>query len=121
LTAQTLSRELRYLSAPVSIDDYGIIDVEDHAPMTPVAVRKTAEQIDLLRQVLACELIVSAQALELRKPDEIAPVAQALFETLRGAIAPLEEDRSTTEDIEIVSDMIRSGMFLDAVRAALPV
>lgn len=120
LTAQTLSRELRYLSAPVSTDDTGLIDVEDHVPMTPVAVRKAAEQIDILRQVLACELIVSAQALELRAPARIAPVAQALFEAVRGAVAPLEEDRSTTEDIEIVSNMIRGGAFWDAVRAAPP-
>jgi histidine ammonia-lyase len=120
LTAQTLSRELRYLSSPVSVDDIGLIDVEDHAPMTPVAVRKTAEQIDILRQVLACELIVSAQAFELRKPDGVAPVAQAVFEVVRGAVAPLGDDRSTTEDIETVTDMIRSGRFSAAVRAALP-
>jgi histidine ammonia-lyase len=120
LVAQTLSKELRYLASPVSIDDHGVMDVEDHSPMTPVAVRRTAEQIELLRQVLACELIVSAQALELRAPARVAPVAQALFQLVRGAVAPLEDDRSTTEDIETVTAMIGKGLFLKAVREALP-
>jgi histidine ammonia-lyase len=119
LTASTLSRELRYLSAPVSNDDSGLIDVEDHVPMTPVAVRKAAEQIDIFRQILACELIVSAQALELRQPAGVAPVAQALFQAVRGAVAPLEDDRSTTQDIEIVSEMIRAGVFLGAARGSM--
>lgn len=118
LTAQTLSKELRYLSAPVSNDDAGMIDVEDHVPMTPVAVRKTAEQIDLWRQVVACELIVSAQALELRGPEQVAPVPQALFDVVRAAVAPLDEDRSTTEDIETVSAMVREGRFSAAITSA---
>jgi histidine ammonia-lyase len=119
MTAQTLSRELRYLSSPVSTDDIGMIDVEDHAPMTPVAVRKAAEQLDIFRQILACELIVSAQALELRKPERVAPVARALFEVVRAVIAPLDGDRSTTEDIEVMSNIVRGGTALDAVRTAL--
>ncbi len=87
--------------------------------MTPVAVRKTAEQLDLFRQLLACELIVSTQALELRRPPRVAPVAKALFDTVRGAVAATAEDRSTTEDIEVVTNLIRGGICSAAVRAAL--
>jgi histidine ammonia-lyase len=118
LTAQTLSRELRYLAMPVSTDDYGLMSVEDHVPMTPVAVRKTAEQLDFLRQILACELIVAAQALALREPSGVAPIPKALFDIVRGAVAPLGEDRSTTEDIAIVSALVRSGAFARAVGGA---
>lgn len=118
LTAQTLVRELRYLAAPVSNDDGGTIGVEDHAPMTPVAVRRASEQVDIFRQVLACELMVASQALEMRKLAQVAPVALALFDAVRSIVPPLDDDRTTTHEIERVADMIRSGEMLRCVRSA---
>jgi histidine ammonia-lyase len=120
MTAHTLSREVRYFSAPVSNDDNTFDAVEDQAPFTPVTVRRAVQQIDYLRQVLACELIVSAQALEMRRPDRVAPVAAALHGLVRSAVAPLDDDRGTAEDIEKVSDLLREGKTLAAVRHAFP-
>lgn len=109
LTAGTLAREMRYLANPVSNDDTGGFDVEDHAPMTPVAVRRTEEQLDLLRQILACELIAAAQAFEMRALPSAAPVATRLFEAIRATVPAFDDDRSTTEEIERVSHLIRTG------------
>ena len=77
--------------------------------MTPMAVRKAAGAIDLLRQIAACELITAAQAFDLRKPERCAHVAQALRDQVRKLVPPLEDDRSMTQDVVAVADAIRSG------------
>lgn len=119
MTAHTLNREVRYFSAPVSNDDTTFDAVEDQAPFTPVSVRRALQQLDYLRQVLACEMIVSAQALDMRPPERVAPVAAALRDLVRGVVAPLDDDRSMTEDIERVTDLVRDGKAIAAVRRAL--
>lgn len=119
LAARTLNREVRYFSSPVSNDDNTSDSVEDQAPFTPVAVRRTLQQIEYLRQVLACEWIVSAQALESRGLDKVAPVVDALVNLLRTVVEPLDDDRSTTQDIERATDLIQSGAALAAVRDAV--
>lgn len=70
--------------------------------------------------MLACELIVAAQALEIRAPERVAPVASALLQLVRTVVPPLEDDRETTVDIERATGLIASGAALTAVRAALP-
>lgn len=120
LVAQTLSRELRYLASPVSIDDVGLIAVEDQVPMTPVAVRRTHEQLDFLRQLIACEMLVAAQAIELRNPATIADVPRRVHVAIRGVVQPLGEDRSTTVDIERLSESLRAGELRRAVEDLFP-
>lgn len=119
MTAHTLSREVRFFSAPVSNDDNMFDSVEDHAPFTPVSVRRALQQIDYLCQVLACEMIVSAQALDLRAPGRVAPVAAAMRDLVRSVVAPLDDDRGMTEDIEKLSDLVREGKAIAAVRQVL--
>ncbi len=87
--------------------------------MTPSAVRKAGQVIDHLRQIVACELIVAAQALELRAPTQVAPVATALHAALRREVAPLDDDRSLTEDVEAATRLVASGSLTDTIRAAL--
>lgn len=120
LTARTLAREVRYFANPVSHDDSTPMGVEDQAPFTLVAVRRVTQQLDYLRQVLACELIVSAQGLDSRTPAQIAPAAKALWDLVRTVVPPLDDDRSTSEEIEQVSALIASGAALGAVRQLQP-
>ena len=86
--------------------------------MTPVAVRRTHDQLDLLRQVLACEVIVASQALEMRKLDRTAPVAQAIHDAIRPVVSLLDEDRSMTVEVQQVAGLIKRGTLFDAIRAA---
>ena len=118
LTARMLSRESRHCSAPASNDDATPMAAEDEAPFTLVSVRRTDEQLDFLRQLLACEMMIAAQALDLRPLHPSAPVVRALHSFVRGRVAFLAEDRSTTEDIEALSDAVRNGSALACVRDA---
>ncbi len=118
LTAATLTKEIRRLALPACLDDSSGYPVEDHAPMTPAAVRKAAEILGHLRQVVACELIVAAQALDLRRPAQVAPVAQALRDALRAKVPALDDDRSQTEDLEKATALIASGTLAEAMASA---
>ena len=111
-TATTLAKEIRDLAQPASLDNQSSYDVEDHAPMTPRATRKTAEILGHLRQVMACELIVAGQAFELRELREAAPLARAVFDALRGAVEPFDDDRALTEDLERATALIAGEEFV---------
>ncbi len=118
IVGHTLSRESRECSNPVSNDDATPFGVEDQAPFTLLAVRRTAAQIALLQQVLACEMIVAAQVLDLRSLAPSAAAVEALQAVVRRHVAFLDEDRSTTQDIEALTAAIRDGQVTEAVAAA---
>ncbi len=107
LVSHTLNRESRDCANPVSNDDATPFGVEDQAPFTLQAVRRTAAQIAILQQVLACEMIVAAQALDLRPLAPSSPAVKALHGFVRRHVSVLEEDRATTEDVERLSAAVR--------------
>lgn len=109
IVAHTANREARESANPVSNDDATPFGVEDQAPFTLLAVRRTAAQIALIEQVLACEMIVACQVLDVRPLDPQAPAVADLRAAVRRRVARLDEDRSTTEDVEALTAAIRSG------------
>ncbi|MEO1194374.1 MAG: aromatic amino acid ammonia-lyase [Pseudomonadota bacterium] len=101
-TARHLAKEMRNLAQPASLDDASGYEVEDHEPMTPLAVRKTWRQLPLWRQTLAAELIVAAEAFDQRQVERPAAVAQALRDAVRDLVPRQQDDRSHSVDIETV-------------------
>lgn len=118
LTAETLVKDIHILCQPASIHDSSGYHVEDHAPMTPLAVRKAIGILGHLRQIAACELIVAAQAFDLRGPARAAPVARALRDAVRTVVAPLDDDRSQTTDLEAVATLVARGDLAACLRAS---
>ncbi len=118
LTAGTLAKEIHILCQPASIHDSSGYNVEDHAPMTPLAVRKACCILDLLRQVAACELIASAQALDMRELDRCSAVATALRNRVREVVAPLDDDRSFTFDVIAASGLVADGSLMACLGGA---
>ncbi len=113
LTATTLTKEIRDLAQPASLDNQSSYEVEDHAPMTPRAVRKAEAILGHLRQVMACELIVAGQAYEMRRVAVPCAVAEAAYQVMRDAVAPFDDDRPTTEDLERATALIASARFAE--------
>jgi len=113
LTSETLSKEIHLLGAPASLQDSMGYNVEDHAPMTTLAVRQAHQAIGLLRQLAACELMAAAQAFDLRDPDRsrVAPVALAFHAAVREFIPPLDDDRSMTHEVSAVTAALAEGRF----------
>ena len=118
LTSEVLSKEIHMKAQPASLFDSMGYPVEDHAPNTLATVRKAGEALTLLQQILACELIASAQAFDLREPAEAAPVARALRNRVREAVAFVDEDRSLTVDLATVAALVRDGAFEPCLEAA---
>ena len=69
-----------------------------------------------LAQVLACELLVACEALEHRSAEPAAHVA-SLYRMVRSISPPLDGDRSTSKEIELISDNIASGGWLARIEA----
>ena len=76
--------------------------------MTPSAVRKFWRALPHWRQIIAGELIISAEAFDQRKPERPAPVAVQLRDAVRALVAPFDDDRSMSEDLEAVTALVAS-------------
>lgn len=111
LNARSQAKELRLLATPASIHDGSGYEVEDHETMAPAAVRKFWRALAPWRQIIACELIVAAEAFDQRRPERPAAIAVALRDAVRAQVAPFEDDRSLSEDLERVAALVASAGF----------
>ena len=112
-TLTALGNEIRLRANPASLDFLPVSEgIEDHAPMALACVEKLAEGIERARYVAALELMVAAQAVDLREldPVSIGAGARAAYRALRTRVAMLDEDRPLGPDIERAQRMLRDGL-----------
>lgn len=116
-TITCMNAEVRRAANPASLDYLPVANgQEDHATMAFQAVAKTAAMVTHLRYLVALELLVAAQAVDLRGRPQLGRGTRAAYETVRSFVAPLEDDRVIAPDVEAVHAAIASGEFLHAVR-----
>jgi histidine ammonia-lyase len=92
-------------------------DQEDYVSMGAWAGAKLARIVANARTVVAIEWIVAGAALDRRRPGRGGRGSEAALEALRRRVAPLDADRSTSEDIERVANAIASGELVREVRS----
>jgi histidine ammonia-lyase len=99
---------IRHLALPISLSPMPVSDgVEDQASMAPAVLAKTEAMIGHMRHLVAIELIVAAQALELRGvADELGAGTRAVHAAVREQVAELVEDRATGPDIARLAAVI---------------
>jgi histidine ammonia-lyase len=116
---ESLLQELRHLAQPVPSDQrWAGEGVEDEITSAPQAAKKLMEALWRLRLVLGVELIVAAQAAELRGAP-LAPRIAAAVAALREAVPAVDEDRPLGADLERLDrDFLENGLLLD--RAGVP-
>lgn len=118
-TVSYLHAEIRLKATPGSLDSLPVSDaVEDHAPHTPLTIRKLEEQLLPLRLLIAIEALVAAQAVDLRGDVRLAPVTRLLFDAIRAEVPRLTQDRPTGPDVDCVCSLMRSETLLSAMVAA---
>ncbi|MGD1877105.1 MAG: aromatic amino acid lyase [Kiloniellaceae bacterium] len=117
--AQSLLQEIRHLALPVPSDLRPPADgVEDELTAAPQAARKLTDALGHLRLVLGIELIVAAQAMDLRGAEP-APAVAATVAAIREIVAPLDEDRAFGGEIERLDEvLLATGALL--IRAGVP-
>ncbi|MHB8875768.1 MAG: histidine ammonia-lyase [Myxococcaceae bacterium] len=119
VTSAALVAESRILSHPASVDSIpSSAGREDHVSMGMTAALKARAVAELARTCLAIEILVAAQALDLRLPVKAGRGARAAHELLRTKIPTMERDRELHLDIAQVAEFIDSGTLLSAVRRA---
>ena len=110
-TASYLHGEIRLKATPASLDTIPVSEtVEDHAPNTPLAIRKLGEQLLPLRLLLAIEAMTAAQAVDLRGSITLAAATLQLYRAVRDAVPMLETDRETGPDADAVHESITNSV-----------
>ena len=120
-TAQALAIEIRHRAAPLAIlPTVGADGVEDDSTGAAQAALRLREQLERLWLLVAIELVVAAQAVELAAPDRLGAGTQAALECVREWVAPLDEDRPFGAEIERLTDgALVNGTLLERVSAAV--
>ena len=107
-TAAALVAENKVLAHPASVDTIPTSgNQEDHVSMGWHAVRKLREVVANVRSVVAVELVVAAQALDLR--SEIAapgPATAAAHALLRAQVPRMDVDREVAPQLAAVDAML---------------
>lgn len=113
-TAASIVAENRRLAAPASVDSLPTSAMqEDHVSMAWGAARKLRQSVANLGRLLAIELVVAAQATELRDPDP-GPVTARVIDRLRRDVAHLDVDRILAPDLATATDLVMSGEVVTA-------
>jgi histidine ammonia-lyase len=109
-TQAALVAENKVLAHPASVDTIPTSgNQEDHVSMGWGAGLKLGQVLSNARRVIAIELLCAAQGIEYRHPLHPAPGTGELVGLIRSHVPPLTEDRSLTDEIDLVAGLIEDG------------
>lgn len=115
-----LASENKILCHPASADTIPTsAGHEDHVSMGPAAAYKLEKLLDHLEQILACEWMCAAQALEYRRPLHFGPGTEAAYKLLRTRVAALDGDRALYGDLAVAKSLLADGELVSIVEANL--
>jgi histidine ammonia-lyase len=109
---QALTAEARLLAAPVSFEVVSTSQaegIEDRLTMAPLAARRLAEMVALGDRILAIELVLAAQAVDLRALFPLGAATGAAYRAVRELVPFVDEDATIPQDLEPVVELVRSG------------
>src|SRR6185369_5978723 len=100
VTSAALVAESRILCHPACVDTIpSSAGREDHVSMGMTAALKARTAVENARSGLAIEILVAAQALDLRRPLRAGTGVAAAHETIRKKVSHMDEDRELHRDI----------------------
>jgi len=117
-TAAALVSEHKVLAHPASVDSIPTsANQEDHVSMGSIAARHARTVLEGVERIVAIELLLAAQALDLRLDlvPGAAPglgVAEALTR-LRARVAHLDADREPGPDLAAATALVHDGILAD--------
>ncbi len=119
-TATALNAVVRLAANPSSLDYVPVAgSIEDHATMAVEGVSKADRSVDAILDLLAIELLVAAQAFDLRADGNLGVGTGAAYEQLRQRVPLMVNDRIPAKDIAVIRAMLDAGTMLDAAGEAL--
>jgi histidine ammonia-lyase len=110
VTSAALASENKVLSHPASVDSIpSSAGREDHVSMGMTAALKARQVVENVRTCLAIELLVAAQALDLRAPLRPARRVAEAHARLRAEVPTMDGDRELHRDIAAVCRLVDAG------------
>ena len=110
--AAALVNEIKILAHPASIDSIPTsAGMEDFNSMGATSAHKVLRILEQAQQVIAIELMCSAQMLEFRKPLKPGAGVQQVYEIVRTHVTKLEHDRVLAPDIAALAKAVKEGAF----------
>jgi len=108
---QALTAEARLLAQPVSFElasSAHAEGIEDRATMAPLAARRLAEMTSLGERIVAIELLVACQAIDLRG-NRLGAGTQRAYDLVRAQVPFKREEDPIPASIEPLRALVRSG------------
>jgi histidine ammonia-lyase len=119
VTSAALVSENKVLAHPASVDSIpSSAGREDHVSMGMTAALKARSLVENVRTCLAVELLVAAQALDLRAPLRPAARVAAAHAGIRRVVPHLESDRELHRDVAAVCRLVDEGLLDPPLPAA---
>jgi histidine ammonia-lyase len=113
LPLTALWAEIRRHAAPACLEPVSLADgIEDHAPHTPAVLQKTAQLVAAAARVVAIELAVAAQAVDLRGDVTLRPPLAAVHGAVRAEVAFVDDDRPLGTEVERLAGRVARGELL---------
>ncbi len=108
VTAAALMAENKQRAMPCSIDSTPTsANQEDHVSMACHAARRLNKMNHNLAHIIAIELLIATQGVELRGPLKTSKRLTRVMKTIREQVAPLVGDRYLADDIAAVKILVR--------------
>jgi histidine ammonia-lyase len=112
-TAAALCNELQVLATPASVGNIPTsAGIEDYNSMGATSARHLRESVVMAMQVVAIELLVSAEGIEHQRPLRSGAGVERVHGAVRRLVPPLDGDRSPSPDIEALAGEIANGGLL---------
>ena len=119
-SAAALVSENKVLAHPASVDSIpSSAGQEDHVSMGMIAARKAGTIAEHVRRVLAMELMVACQGIDMRGNKGLGKGTQAAYDLVRKEVATLDQDRELYGDINYCEEIIKNDALIKAVEEAI--
>lgn len=110
--AQALAVEAKLLAQPVSVETGSTSHhegIEDRITLAPLAARRLGQMVELGERLAAVELVVAAQAIDLRGRPQLGAATSRAYEAVRAAIPATGKGEPPPQELEPVRLLIREG------------
>jgi len=110
---QGIVAEARLLAQPVSFELASTTQhegIEDRMTMAPLGARRLAEMVRLGARVVAIELTIAAQAVDLRGSPALGVGTTRAYELVRERVPFTDAGETVSPDLEPVVELVRSDM-----------
>ena len=121
VTAAALVSENKSLAHPASVDSIPTsANQEDHVSMATFAAMRLHSMLDNAANIVSIELLAAAQGIEFHHPRKSSATIEQMIAEIRRVSGHYEDDRSLSNDIQRLAQLVNDGFFYSHAAGILP-